>query len=158
MERIRLAPAKCPASGFSLVEVSVAMAIVSFAMVSILGLIPMGLTNFRQAMNNTVEAQIVQGITSDLELASFTSLQSTTDYYDSDGNATTASSQPVYTATVTVAAVDGSKEPVNLVNTASSVPSQMQTSADLVTISIVNNTQQKHTDVYSIIVANQNTN
>jgi uncharacterized protein (TIGR02598 family) len=132
-------------TGFSLVEVAISLAVVSFSMLSILGLVPMGLTNLRQAMNNTVQSQIVQSITSEEQLTSFVNLQNTSYYYDADGNTTSPSSQPVYTATVTISQVSGSSFPVNLAN-----------SADKVTIAIVNKTQPAQTNIYSIIIANQN--
>jgi uncharacterized protein (TIGR02598 family) len=131
--------------GFSLVEVAISVAVVSFSMLSILGLVPMGLTNLRQAMNNTIQSQIVQSITSQEQLTSFSNLQNATYLYDADGNTATSSAQSVYTATVTLSQVSGSSFPVNLAS-----------SADKVTIAIVNKTQPAQTNIYSIIIANQN--
>jgi uncharacterized protein (TIGR02598 family) len=147
--------------GFSLVEVAISMAVVSFAIISILGLVPMGMTNFRLALNNTVQSQIVQSVTSELEQTSFTNAvftpgTSTYGTYDNDGNATTLASQVIYTAALTVAPVNGTSQPVNLVNSTANVPTTMQTSANAVTISIVNKSQPAQTNTYSIIVANQN--
>ena len=129
------------------------MAIVGFAMVSLLGLVPMGLVNFRQAMNNTIEAQIVENISYQLELTSFSNLAyiTPTTYYDADGNLLNSSAGAVYTVTTSFTAVQGSNYPVNL-----------STNADMVKIQIVNNTQagtqsgQHQTHVYTFIVANEN--
>lgn len=131
--------------GFSLVEVAMAMAIVSFTLVSILGLLPMGLSNFRQAMNTTVESQIVQGLTSELRLTSFQNLANGTTYYDADGNALTSSVGAIYTATTTFGPVAGTSYPVNLT-----------ANADAVTIVITNKTQPGPGHTYTFILANQN--
>jgi uncharacterized protein (TIGR02598 family) len=153
IEKLRIANRP---NGFSLVEVAISMAVVSFALVSILGMVPIGMTNFRQAMNNTVESQIVQSLTSDLELASFSQLAATpTFYFDADGNPANATTQ-VYTATITVASVNGTAQPVNLVSSSSNVPSQVRVTAETVTISLCNRTQPNQIHKYSIIVANQN--
>lgn len=52
-----------PRSAFSLVEVMLALGIISFAFVALLGLIPLGLDMFRNAVDATVEAQILQRVT-----------------------------------------------------------------------------------------------
>lgn len=46
--------------GFSLVEVTIATGIASFGIISLLGLLPSGLSMFRDAMNVTVSSQIAQ--------------------------------------------------------------------------------------------------
>jgi uncharacterized protein (TIGR02598 family) len=155
-----LSSARPPKSknGFSLVEVAVSLALVGFALVSILGLVPMGMTNFRQAMNNTVEAQIVQSITNELQLTSFAKIKAgglTFGPYDADGNVVVPSSQTIYTATITSSAVDGTMQPVNLTNTSATIPATQSVSAEMVKITLKNLTQpQPH--VYTVIVANQN--
>lgn len=47
-------------SGFTLVEVTLAIGIISFAFVAMFGMLPVGLNVSRQAMDTTIEAQIVQ--------------------------------------------------------------------------------------------------
>lgn len=47
-------------AGFTLVEVTLAIGIISFAFVAMFGLLPVGLSVSRQAMDTTIEAQIVQ--------------------------------------------------------------------------------------------------
>src|SRR5271156_3181044 len=78
-------------AGFNLVEIAMALAIISFSCTCLLGLLPASLTAFHQAMGNTIESQIVQSISNDLELDAFSSLTSstfpTTYYYDSEGQA-----------------------------------------------------------------------
>lgn len=46
--------------GFTLVEVTLAIGIISFAFVAMFGMLPVGLNVSRQAMDTTIEAQIVQ--------------------------------------------------------------------------------------------------
>jgi uncharacterized protein (TIGR02598 family) len=62
-------PDFCPANrgagrarlgGFTLVEVTLAIGIISFAFVAMFGMLPVGLNVSRQAMDTTIEAQIVQ--------------------------------------------------------------------------------------------------
>lgn len=67
--------------GFTLVETTIAMGIVAFAMVPILGLVPMGLTTFRNAISVTAEAQIVQGLSNEILLTDY---QLLTDKYSSE--------------------------------------------------------------------------
>lgn len=61
-------------AGFSLVEVTIAIGIVSFAMVSILGLMPVGLSTMRQAMDQTTEAQLVRKISGEALLTPYAKL------------------------------------------------------------------------------------
>ncbi len=58
--------------GFSLVEVTLSIGVIAFAFVALMGLLPTGLSVFREAMDTTVTAQIAQRITSELQ---------ETDYY-----------------------------------------------------------------------------
>lgn len=62
---------RLPATGFSLVETALALGIVSFAFVALLGLLPAGLTTFRQAMDTSVGAQIAQRIVSEAQETDF---------------------------------------------------------------------------------------
>ncbi len=58
-------------TAFSLVEVATAIAIVAFGFVALLGLVPMGLTHFRDAMDATIGAQIAQRVITDAEQTDF---------------------------------------------------------------------------------------
>jgi uncharacterized protein (TIGR02598 family) len=77
-------------SAFSLIEVVLALGIVSFAMVSIFGLICLGIGSVRQSLDSMVRTQIAQGIVSDAQLADFDNLADYHVYYDEDGNEVTA--------------------------------------------------------------------
>lgn len=90
-------------SGFSLVEVVLALGICSFAMVAIVGMIPVGLSTFKDAMNTTVQSQIVQRIAGDVLLADYQNLatgQEETYYNDQGTKLETPSGELAYTARV----------------------------------------------------------
>jgi uncharacterized protein (TIGR02598 family) len=59
---------------FSLIETALALGIVAFAFVGLMGMLPAGLATFRKAMDTTVSAQIVQRIVSDAEQSDFDNL------------------------------------------------------------------------------------
>jgi uncharacterized protein (TIGR02598 family) len=58
-------------AGFSLVEVTIALGIVAFAFVPLMGLLPVGLTSFRSAIDQTVLSQIVQQIGNESQQSDF---------------------------------------------------------------------------------------
>jgi uncharacterized protein (TIGR02598 family) len=60
--------------GFTLVEVTIAMGVVAFGFIAILGLLPKGLTTFRSAMDNSVGAQIAQIVLNDSQQQDFDTL------------------------------------------------------------------------------------
>jgi uncharacterized protein (TIGR02598 family) len=89
--------------GFSLVEVTIAMGLVSFAVLAILGVFPVGLSSLRQSMNQTVEAQILRSISGQSVVANFTTLATNGIYFDNDGQLCDAG-KAFYTVNVTTAA------------------------------------------------------
>ena len=60
---------------FSLVEVTIALGIVSVALIAAVGVIPHGLTIMRQARDQTTEAQIVREVIGQASLTSFSQLE-----------------------------------------------------------------------------------
>jgi len=97
---------------FTLVEVALALAITTFGIVAVLGLLPGGLTAARNAADSTITATIVQDMFSTLRQQSFTNTtlwglnyslanagSATSSYFDQAGNQTNASSY--YQITVT---------------------------------------------------------
>lgn len=76
------------ARGFSLIETVLAIGVVSFAMLGILGMIPLGLNNFRTAMTYTAESEIVQNLSNQVYREDYATLDSSTvsKYYDLQGN------------------------------------------------------------------------
>jgi uncharacterized protein (TIGR02598 family) len=76
---MKFAPPKVQPSGsrqrgFSLVEVTLAIGIVSFAFLAILGLIPIGLQTFRSAIDTSVSAQIFQRVINEAQQTDFDTL------------------------------------------------------------------------------------
>ena len=95
----------CP-SGFSLVEVVLSLGIVSFTCLTFMGLLPLGMNSFHRAVNNTVEVDIVQSLSTDMQLSSYANVTSTTTgpyskpfYYDAGGSKLNSSVGAIYTAT-----------------------------------------------------------
>ncbi len=87
---------------FSLVEVTLAMALVSFAVITVIGLMPIGLTALHRVIDTTEEAQIVRQIGAQAALTPYSTLNATfsgqTFYYDQDGVLLTNSPAPVPSA------------------------------------------------------------
>jgi uncharacterized protein (TIGR02598 family) len=100
-------PARRRRKAFTLVETTIAMGIVAFAMVPILGLVPMGLSTFRNAISCTAEAQIVQALSNEILLTDYNlvttkySSENTT-YYSDEGESLSGAGQSgaIYTAKV----------------------------------------------------------
>ena len=93
-------------AGFSLVEVVIAVGIVAFAFIPLLGLVPMGLNASRQAIDTTVEAQIIQQMTSEALQTDFSTLSTLNNsallYFDANGNVTSSASSAIYKACFSV--------------------------------------------------------
>lgn len=144
-------------AGFTLVEVTLSVGVLSIAMVSVMGLLPFGLSTFREAMTNTVESQIVQGISNDILLTEFDQLPGLVEKeleYDNDGRPLgvgNASGRPVYTARIVLQALDDpTKYPVSLQSAGA------RNEAYNVLVEIRNHTMPDHTTQYSVIVADNN--
>ena len=148
-------------AGFNLVEIAMALAIISFSCTCLLGLLPASLTAFHQAMGNTIESQIVQSISNDVALNNFSALSSSNFpvyyYYDHEGQllSSSATSSPpagyFYTAQVAFTTVTSSNSPADL--------SASPTPAYKVNVTITNVAQSASLSaakahVYSFIVAN----
>jgi len=72
-------------SAFSLVEVVLAVGVVAFAFVGILGLLPAGMTQFRAAMDDTVCTQIAHRVIADARQMDFDLLIDKTSIPDAGG-------------------------------------------------------------------------
>ena len=99
---------------FSLIEVTLALGIVSFAFVALLGILPAGLNHFTHSVDASTESQIAQTILTQARQAQFSTLQqdfATTDQFnfDEQGNLLTSAdkSKKVYFADVTGTGPDG---------------------------------------------------
>jgi uncharacterized protein (TIGR02598 family) len=87
----------CPPGerAFSLVEVVVALAVVSFAIIGIIGFIPVGLQNLRSAIDMSTQTRIVESVTSSMNETGFTNVVAwSTNYYDDEGNTMTNATSP----------------------------------------------------------------
>ena len=88
--------------GFSLVEVALALGIVAFAFVSLFGLLPAGLTTFRNAIDTSNETRIVQTFVSKVIATDFENLRTKVDfastseisYFDEEGSLVDTSTNP----------------------------------------------------------------
>ncbi|HSI84969.1 MAG: Verru_Chthon cassette protein B [Candidatus Methylacidiphilales bacterium] len=93
-------------SGFSLIEVALALGITSFASTFIIGMTLMGLSTFRRAMDNTVQSSIVQNLTNEIFLTDFKQLrrmsksQAAVYYFDADGTRLATPDGALYTADI----------------------------------------------------------
>lgn len=75
--------------GFSLIEVVMAIGIISFSMVAVMGLIPVGLTTMQQATDDNMVAQIAKQVSGEVLLTPFSQLRTkyspTNFYFDDQG-------------------------------------------------------------------------
>ncbi len=79
-----------PEAGFSLVEVSLSVAIIAFAFVALIGLLPAGLQVFKKTIDSTNEVRIFTDLTSMLQATDFNkvrddSITKNLFYFDADG-------------------------------------------------------------------------
>jgi uncharacterized protein (TIGR02598 family) len=147
------------ARGFSLVEVTLALAVISFSCTCLLGLLAVNVTSFHQAMGNTSEADIVQSISNDLRLDNFSTLATYAStppkyYYDHEGTLLPNQTGFFYQATVTVSQVTSQNSPTSLDPTGATSIAAYNV---VVTISNAADNSaytQQHPHVYSFIVAN----
>lgn len=127
---------------FSLVEAVISIGIVSFAMMSMLGMIPVGLATFRTAMNLTVESTIVQEVAGDLQRTEYANLAATNLYFDDQGIRVTHAEHPSRTYSVEVCP-PGPLDAATLVAPAA---------ASTVAVKVQNRAAPSVTNRYSVIV------
>jgi uncharacterized protein (TIGR02598 family) len=60
--------------GFSLIEVTIAMAIAAVAVLSLLGLVPQGMDTMREAGDEAIQGRIHQQILNELQMTPFVDL------------------------------------------------------------------------------------
>jgi len=140
-------------SAFSLVEVVLALGVVSFAFVSVVGLMPVGLKTFRQAVDTGVRGQLSQKITAEAQRSRFSDLTAGDfsklnfpKYYDEQGKSVASAAAPdrIYT-------VDMISAPVRVTLPGSSVPN---TNILQLNFSIKKISDPASTSCFSVIVAN----
>ena len=97
-------------SGFSLIEVTIAIGIVGFAVLALVGTLGVGSRTLGSAVSYSMQAQITQNVMGSLKLSDFSVLTNTSPngwnganlYFDERGVSTTNSSLAIYTATVNI--------------------------------------------------------
>lgn len=75
--------------GFTLIEITFALGVISVAFVGLLGLLPLGMQTFRSAVDTSIRTQIAQRVVSDAMQTGFTNLVSTPPsdrFFDDQGN------------------------------------------------------------------------
>ncbi|XHR30632.1 MAG: Verru_Chthon cassette protein B [Chthoniobacteraceae bacterium] len=109
MKRRQTKSAPSQQQGFSLIEVSVAIGIVSFSMLAILGLLPVGLNTVHDSLVQGATAGIAQQIQADLQQIAFNSANafniqsiSSSSYYYSDDGIPANATDAYYKASFTV--------------------------------------------------------
>lgn len=83
-------------SAFSLIEVTIAMGVMSFCLLTTIGLLPVALTTMRSAMDQTMGSQIMQQIASQATLTPFSQLDDyvkTPLFFDQEGQLTGIASE-----------------------------------------------------------------
>jgi uncharacterized protein (TIGR02598 family) len=84
-------PCKRKQGGFSLIEVTLAIAIVAFAFIALIGLLPAGMAVFNQTMDSTNEMRISSDLTALLQATEYNKLPTNQEivnnifYFDVDG-------------------------------------------------------------------------
>jgi len=88
---------------FTLVEVTLALGIISFAFTVMLGMIPVGLKTARKAMEASTGSQIVQRIVAQVKQTDFQNLVQMNYTFDDQANEATGNNAPkIYDARVTI--------------------------------------------------------
>lgn len=83
-------------SGFSLIEVTIAIGVLAFAAVSILGLIPNGLATGMRSHQTMIASRLAAEVQSELQQVGLASLPTDTTFFDVDGRVATNSSTAVF--------------------------------------------------------------
>ncbi len=89
-------------AAFTLVEVVLALGVASFGLISMLGLLSVGLRTAHDAISTTTETEICQQLANQLQLSNYSTISTsgpTTYYFTQEGFATNQANA-VYTATV----------------------------------------------------------
>lgn len=75
--------------GFSLIEVVIALGITTFAITTILAMMPIGLTALREAMDDTMEARMIRKVSADLQMSPFSQFHPDSMLFDLEGEQVT---------------------------------------------------------------------
>jgi len=108
--------------GFSLVEVVMALGLVSFVLVGLLGLMPIGLNTMRDARGDSLRAEIIKSVANTAQQTDFSLLGTINGTkYQFDANGLTNSTNAIYEAVLSTGSVSvpTSTSPVTLPGLAS---------------------------------------
>lgn len=139
---------------FSLIEVVLALGVVSFAFVGIMGMVPVGLKNFRQAIDTNVQSQISQQITAEIQLSRYADLATNGSgslnfpkYFDDQGGAVASAADPGCVYTVNL-------DPASPVHP--TLPGSGAANTNILTLkcAISAKTDSLRTSSFSVVVAN----
>ncbi len=91
---------------FTLVEVALALSIIAFAFVTLLGLLQSGMSSFRDSMDRSVSSQIAQEILNEKRKVDFSTLTASTSpsllSFTEDGEFISTPADSIYTARVSI--------------------------------------------------------
>lgn len=82
--------------GFSLIEVTIATGAIAFAAISILAIIPNGLTAATRSSQSTIAARLAAEVQSEIQQVGLASLPADTTYFDGEGKILPNSAEAVY--------------------------------------------------------------
>jgi uncharacterized protein (TIGR02598 family) len=108
--------------GFSLVEVAVALGLMSFVITGLLGLVPIGLNTIRDAKNDSTRAEIIKSVANTAQQTDFSLLGTLNGTkYQFDNNGMLSSTDGLYEAVLSTGpvSVPSSPSPVTLPGLAS---------------------------------------
>lgn len=94
--------------GYSLVEVTLALGVISIALVSLLGLLVSGTTNYRESRDSGSLAVMTQAVISELK-AQPPAAGTYTYYFSRDGSPQTSPTGAVFTCSATLGEVESSR-------------------------------------------------
>lgn len=92
-------------NGFSLVEVAMSLGIVAFAFTALLGMLPLGLNMFRDAVETSVTSRIFERVSGDVQQSDFDTLTAgglPLRYFDDQGNELPGQAGSLYWARASV--------------------------------------------------------
>ncbi len=131
---------------FTLIEVTIALGVASFAILSMLGVMMVGMSTLRGAVDTTVQAQISQQVVGALKQANFSTLSGGTWQwmFDDRGVVVTSDAAKLYSASaqVTKATLSGGTENSNLMKVIVTISNVAEPGAPYVFTTFVANNGQ----------------
>ena len=86
--------------GFSLIESVLALGVATFAVMAVAGAISIGLNTLRSAMDQFLEARIIQKISADLKMTDFENIEAESILFDLDGFEVSSENDAGYRAAI----------------------------------------------------------